>query len=67
MKPRDKVQVMETASRAASSVAAGPERKPYSLPDQPLISIRPSRKWVALDLADLWAYRELLYFLMWRD
>ncbi len=35
--------------------------------EQPLIRIRRSRKWVALNLVDLWAYRELLYFLTWRD
>ena len=29
--------------------------------------IRPSRNWVALNLRDLWLYRELLYFLTWRD
>lgn len=29
--------------------------------------IRPSRGWVALNLRDLWRYRELLYFLTWRD
>jgi ABC-2 type transporter len=39
----------------------------YELPDQPLISIRSSRTWVALNLRDLWAYRELLFFLTWRD
>ena len=38
-----------------------------SLPDEPLVTIRPSRRWVALDLKELWAYRELLYFLTWRD
>jgi lipopolysaccharide transport system permease protein len=37
------------------------------LPEQPLITITPSRGWVALDLADIWAHRELLYFLTWRD
>ena len=31
------------------------------------IVIRPSRGWVPLRLADLWEYRELLYFLVWRD
>jgi lipopolysaccharide transport system permease protein len=35
--------------------------------EQPLVRIRPKGKWVALELKDLWAYRELLYFLMWRD
>src|ERR1700686_5124718 len=33
----------------------------------PLIRIRPSKGWVALRLRDLWSYRELLYFLTWRD
>ena len=34
---------------------------------EPVIVIVPSRRWVALDLRGLWAYRELLYFLAWRD
>lgn len=38
-----------------------------SLPEFPLITISPSRKWVALNLRDIWAYRDVLYFLMWRD
>lgn len=29
--------------------------------------IRPSRGWVSLRLKELWAFRELLYFLTWRD
>src|SRR4029077_12166094 len=28
--------------------------------------IRPSRGWLTLNLRDLWDYRELLYFLVWR-
>ena len=31
------------------------------------VHIEPSRGWVSLQLADLWQYRELLYFLTWRD
>jgi lipopolysaccharide transport system permease protein len=31
------------------------------------MTIRPSHGWVSLNLADLWRYRELLYFLTWRD
>ncbi len=38
-----------------------------SLPDEPLFSITPQRGWVSLNLRELWAYRELLYFLTWRD
>ncbi len=29
--------------------------------------IRPARGWAALNLRELWDYRELLYFLIWRD
>lgn len=32
-----------------------------------ITKIEPSRSWVKLDLKDLWVYRELLYFLTWRD
>jgi len=31
------------------------------------IILRPSRGWAALNLRDLWRYRELIYFLTWRD
>ncbi len=33
----------------------------------PVIRIEPTKGWVALQLKELWAYRELLYFLIWRD
>lgn len=33
----------------------------------PTVVIEPSRGWAALGLRDLWAYRELLFFLVWRD
>jgi lipopolysaccharide transport system permease protein len=29
--------------------------------------IRPARGWASLNLHELWEYRELLYFLVWRD
>jgi len=35
--------------------------------DVPVIRIEPSRGWISLQLHDLWEYRELLYFLAWRD
>jgi lipopolysaccharide transport system permease protein len=37
------------------------------LTQTPIIRIQPSRGWVSLRLRDLWEYRELLYFLVWRD
>jgi lipopolysaccharide transport system permease protein len=33
----------------------------------PVIRIAPSHGWVSLKLRELWEYRELLYFLTWRD
>jgi lipopolysaccharide transport system permease protein len=33
----------------------------------PVIRIEPSRGWVSLRLHELWEFRELLYFLAWRD
>lgn len=39
-----------------------------NLPEEiPVHRIEPSRGWVSLKLAELWEYRELLYFLTWRD
>jgi lipopolysaccharide transport system permease protein len=34
---------------------------------EPVILIRPSKGWVPFNLRDVWNYRELLYFLVWRD
>jgi lipopolysaccharide transport system permease protein len=34
---------------------------------RPVTFIHPSRGWVSLQLRDLWEYRELLFFLVWRD
>ncbi len=33
----------------------------------PVTIIQPPRGWVSLGLNELWEYRELLYFLVWRD
>ena len=33
----------------------------------PVLRIRPPKGWVSLSLKELWEYRELLYFLTWRD
>jgi lipopolysaccharide transport system permease protein len=49
---------------------AGSDRETPVVPgadDVPVTLIRPSRGWVSLNLRDLWQYRELLYFLTWRD
>ena len=33
----------------------------------PVLVIEPSKGWVRLGLRELWQYRELLYFLTWRN
>jgi lipopolysaccharide transport system permease protein len=35
--------------------------------DLPLLTIEASKGWVSLKLNELWRYRELLYFLAWRE
>jgi lipopolysaccharide transport system permease protein len=40
---------------------------PYNLPDEPLTKIEGGRSWALFDFEELWSYRELLYFLTWRD
>ncbi|MDQ2920453.1 MAG: ABC transporter permease, partial [Acidobacteriota bacterium] len=58
-------------SRSAepASVDAQPQARAttYKLPPKPVITIRASKPWAPLNLRSLWAYRELMYFLMWRD
>lgn len=45
--------------RKTSTVAATPETQ--------VIRIEPSMGWNSLHLSELWTYRELLYFMIWRD
>ena len=33
----------------------------------PVIVVKPSKGWISLKLRETWQYRELLYFLTWRD
>jgi len=40
---------------------------PFETEAMPMIRIQPSKGWVSLKLGELWEYRELLYFLTWRD
>lgn len=52
---------------ADSSTTVFVTESPYRLPEKPLVTIEARRSWAPLNLRDLWAHRELLYFLMWRD
>ena len=44
-----------------------PSSRADAIPAVPVTWIRPRRGWAGIDLASLWQYRELLYFLTWRD
>jgi lipopolysaccharide transport system permease protein len=59
---------MNATLRAAATTDALPARvQTADLPSEPVVTIRPDSVGGALDLRDLWRYRELLYFLTWRD
>ena len=66
-------ETLTTAIKESPARKADPERTLVQTPEResdrgrPTLLIRPSRGWAALDLADLWQYRELIYFLTWRD
>jgi lipopolysaccharide transport system permease protein len=51
---------------AARNVAPADPGEPPGVDTQSVV-IEPPRRWEALDLRDIWSYRELLYFLTWRD
>ena len=57
--------VVVTSNESSPSEPA--TRQIPSVPNEPLVVIEPRSSWKALDLRELWAYRELLYFLTWRD
>src|SRR5712691_6317327 len=54
---------LDKASSFGASVATSLER----LVAEPTVVIQPSRGLLHLDLGAVWQYRELLYFLIWRD
>ena len=59
--------VVEPPSLRDGASAPSPGASSYALPTTPLITIKPSKAWSSIDFRSLWSYRELLYFLMWRD
>jgi lipopolysaccharide transport system permease protein len=63
---------MITDSNLANAVVSAAGRRPEEAEnarDSATISLRiaPSKGWVPLKLGELWEYRELLFFLVWRD
>src|SRR5438445_13661844 len=52
---------------ADNAVSEAPPVPADSSVAKPITVIRARSGWQAVNLAQLWAYRELLYFLVWRD
>jgi len=46
---------------------SGGKQRPLSPSQETVVIIEPTKSWAPLRLGELWAYRELLYFLTWRD
>ncbi len=57
--------VTDKPSQTAEATT-GQDAEPQPAPQYHL-RIEPSKGWVSLKLQELWEYRELLYFLTWRD
>lgn len=58
---------MEVVIDHETTLNAPPAARQSALPDRPLVVIRPEKRLLALDIHDMWMFRELLYFLTWRD
>ena len=54
----------QTTGRTMADAPDGPPGPTGALP---VTILRPSKGWAPLRLRELWEYRELLYFLTWRD
>jgi lipopolysaccharide transport system permease protein len=63
------MSVTELPGVSAQTSAEPPEVPPPHAehPDAPEMIIRPRQGWIGIDWAELWRYRELMYFLVWRD
>jgi homopolymeric O-antigen transport system permease protein len=59
------MKVQETELRAPQLEAVAARQQ--AVADIPPIRIEPSRGWVSLKLREVWEYRELLFFLTWRN
>jgi lipopolysaccharide transport system permease protein len=59
----------DTTSKSPPTLPADMEPELHSAETRyaPVTVIKPPGRWGALDLREVWRYRELLYFLVWRD
>jgi lipopolysaccharide transport system permease protein len=57
---------MTTVVNTDSPRSIAPEQERIA-PEAPITIIRPARAWQWLDVRELWQFRGLIYFLIWRD
>ena len=53
----------EDSTAITNRISAQSDRMPL----EPIVAIRAGRRWAGLDPWELWQYRDLFHFLMWRD
>lgn len=59
---------MTAQKKPDDQIKIDPTEERISAPDTlPVVFIRPSKGWSTLELREVWEFRELLYFLIWRD
>src|SRR4051794_8246839 len=66
--PTSRVEFMTTeVATTARAPAPADAPAPQAVPPGPPTIIRPASGWQLLNLKELWQFRDLLYFLAWRD
>ncbi len=63
----DEGSPLKPATQTQPAQPDSPHVSRSQLPDEPVVTIEPNKAWSLGELRDLWAFRELLYFLTWRD
>ena len=58
---------MVRAAEAEDTKPTPPSQSPLSANPLPVTRIAPPSRWASLDLGELWRYRDLLYFFVWRE
>ncbi|MBM3188069.1 MAG: ABC transporter permease [Chloroflexi bacterium] len=58
---------VEQVAESAEPIAEASALEAALAPSEWVTVIQPTRGWASLGLRDVWAYRELLWFLLWRE
>lgn len=58
---------MTSVSERSQTSCVANHVAPAEATQPPVVRVEPARGWLSLGLRELWEYRDLLYFLTWRD